>query len=70
MKVKVRIVLLSALLGAGAAFLLSPSASAATPDASGLSRAAKASPMVQEVVCRWRRVCGPRWGCRTRRVCW
>jgi hypothetical protein len=67
---KIKILLLSALLGAGASFLLAPSASAATPSASALGQAAKASPMVQEVVCRWRRICKPGWGCRSRRVCW
>ena len=70
MKIKIGIVLLSALLGTGGSFLLAPSASATTPDASALSRVAKASPLIQDVRCRWRRVCKPGWGCRSRRVCW
>jgi hypothetical protein len=73
MKIKLGIVLLSALFGAGGAILHAPATSAATLDASALARAAKASSILHDVPCRWRTVCrrGPyRRGCVRRRVCW
>jgi hypothetical protein len=72
MKIKVGIVLLSALLGVGGTLLLSPEASAATVNAAALAQAAKASPIVQEVGCFYRTRCpkGPhREGCQRVRIC-
>ena len=69
MKMKIAIVLLPAMLVAGAGMPAAPKAFAAPLDAIALGGAVKAASIVHEVPCRMRRYCGV-YGCRKVRRCW
>lgn len=64
-----RTIILSSIFALALALLGMAGASAAPVSGNALGNAADQNPIVHQVPCAWRRVCGRR-GCVSRRVCW